>query len=396
MQLTLNNPYANAGTGSSGGRWYKGSLHAHSDRAEMYPGSTYHDEDSPRDPEKVLEDYARAGYEFVMLAEQNKYTTPQDMAGVNTHGLTVIPGAELDGRRIETEQHLSHVNPSDDPAFHVELDPAKPRVKLEEIFALAGRDRKNPLVVQVHPQFPREADGREKDIVLGSYGVNALEIVNSWWMQRPHAFEDSGGKYSPFAFHLWDRLLKASLTKEGKPVWGVAGCCSVKPGDVGKSWIKVWLDKGQKPTPDSLVSAISKGRFYVSSVSAHADPNAPAGMTDPTVSPGVTIEKIETNGTGVTIKTDAERVYAIVDGGPRLTVETSGGSAKNPTPGSTETFETFTFPDPVRFPEAKSIRFECVAAHQSDDNWDMSYEWDNSQKLNRSWTQPLWVTPITN
>ncbi|MFF5531752.1 hypothetical protein ACFY71_04630 [Streptomyces cinerochromogenes] len=189
MRTKLTNPYA--GKDSSTGKWYKGSLHAHSDRAEMYPGSTYHDEDTPRDREKVLEDYAKAGYEFVMLAEQNRYTTSQDLTGINTHGVIVIPGAELDGRRVETDQHLSHVNPSDDPAHHVELDPEKPRQTLKEIFSIAEKDRKNPLVVQVHPQFPREGDGREKDI-LGSYGVHALEIVNSWWMQRPHAFEDSG------------------------------------------------------------------------------------------------------------------------------------------------------------------------------------------------------------
>ncbi|WP_330260915.1 hypothetical protein [Streptomyces sp. NBC_00539] len=392
-QLQLKNPYVGTGTGSSNGKWYKGSLHAHSDQAEMYPGSTFHDEDSPRDRGQVLADYEGAGYEFVMLAEQNKYTTSQDAAGLSTVKLTVIPGAELDGRRVDTEQHLSHVNPSD-PAFHVELDPKKPKVSLQEIFDLAKDDPVPPLVVQVHPQFPRMGDGREKDI-LGSYGVDALEVVNSWWMQRPHAFEDSGGKYSPFAFHLWDRLLKESLTKAGKPVWGVAGCCSVKPGDVGKSWIRVWLDNNQSPTPDSLVKAIRKGRFYVSSVSAEADPQGPAGRKNPTVSPGVTIEKIETNGKGVTIETDAERVYAIVDGGPRLTVETRGKSPTNPAPGKTAIFETFTFPDAVRFPDAKSIRFECVAADKKHDNWDQSYEWDNSQKLNRSWTQPLWVPKVT-
>ncbi|MFF5531751.1 hypothetical protein ACFY71_04625 [Streptomyces cinerochromogenes] len=109
----------------------------------------------------------------------------------------------------------------------------------------------------------------------------------------------------------------------------------------------------------------------------------------------MTIERVESDGTKVTIDTDAERVYAIVDGGPRLTVETRQGSTKNPSPGTTATFETFTFPDADRFPDAKSIRFECVAADQSHDNWDQSYDWDNSQKLNRSWTQPLWVTHIT-
>ncbi|MEU9198379.1 hypothetical protein [Streptomyces hundungensis] len=393
MTRTLNNPYE--GTGSSSGKWYKGSLHVHSDRAEMYPGAIYHDEDSPRAPEAVLADYAGAGYEFVMLAEQNRYTTPQDMTGIDTHGITVIPGAELDGRRVATGQHLTHVNPSDDPALHVELDPAKPQQTLKEIFSMAQRDRKKPLVVQVHPQFPREDDGREKNI-LGSYGVHALEIVNSWWMQRPNAFEDSGGKYSPFAFYLWDRLLKESLTKEGKPVWGVAGCCSVKPYDVGKSWIRVWLDEDEEVTADALVSAISKGRFYVSSVSAAADSKAPVGMTEPTKGPGVTINKIDTTTTGVRIETDAERVYAIVDGGSRLTVETRGGAAANPSPGTFETFETFPFPDAERFPDAKSIRFECVAADQSHDNWDQSYDWDNTQKLNRSWTQPLWTTQVAS
>lgn len=396
--MTLTNPYAGAGTGP--GRWYKGSLHAHSDVAEMYPGSTHHAEDEPRSAAAVLQTYKDAGYDFVVLAEQNEYTTQNDIGGI-THppgGLTVIPGAELDGHRVSTDQHLSHVNPSGDPRYQVAKNEC---LTLDEIVQRARsdpqRDENNPahpkqLITQLHPQFPRMPDGREKNI-LGSKKVDALEIVNSWWVQRPHAFEDSGGKYSPFAFHLWDRLLKPLEPNEpGQRVWGVAGCCSVAERDVGVSWIKVWLDKdeGNNPSVDSLMRAINAGRFYVSAVSTPRGPKIPPGPENPPNVhknvPGVTIDQVTVHpsGSGVTITTNADRVYAIVDGSPRLTVpeDPAGGTFTTP----------FPFPDPDQhrdhFPDAKYIRFECVAA---DDKWDQSYDWDNTQKVNRSWTQPIWV-----
>ncbi|WP_329397996.1 hypothetical protein OHA45_27630 [Streptomyces lydicus] len=394
--MSLTNPYA--GVGGPGGRWYKGSLHAHSDTAEMYPGSTHNEEDKPRSAAAVLQTYKDAGYDFVVLAEQNEYTTQSDIGRIPQPpgGIIVIPGAELDGGRVSTNQHLSHVNPSDDTNFHVK--PGE-RLPLVDIVDRAKDDPqrydKDPtkprqLITQLHPQFPREPDGHEKNI-LGSRKVGALEIVNSWWMQRPHAFEDSSGKYSPFAFHLWDRLLKPIERNEPcNKVWGVAGCCSVAERDVGVSWIKVWLDKGITPSADSLMDAIGAGRFYVSSVSTKRDPNKPPGPNNPPNSyqnaTGVEIDevKIGPNGTGVTIKTNATHVYAIVDGSPRLKVP--NGTAAG-------TFTTaFPFPDPDghgdHFPDAKYIRFECVGPG---DDWDTSYDWDNTQQLNRSWTQPIWV-----
>lgn len=386
--MPLNNPYDDVRTG---GRWYKGSLHAHSETEEMYPGSGDNDEDKPRPAGAVLTDYATLGYEFVVLSEQNNYTTQQELQnqGLDQYGLTVIPGAELDGRLVTTAQHLGHLNPS--AGSEVTTPTA-----LAAIVSNAGTQNNDSLITQLHPQFPREPDGREMNI-LGSRGVNALEVVNSWWMQRPHAFEDSGGKYSPFAFHLWDRLLKPIEGVTGERVWGVAGCCSVAQRDVGLSWIKVWLDQdqGNQPRVDSLMSAISDGKFYLSSVSTPRDPSRPAGPDNPpNVLPpkatGVTIEDVKVNAQNgtVTIETDAERVYAIVDGSPRLTVNTTQGLTQNLNPGTPETFETFTFPDPQRFPNAEYIRFECVG---DDDTWDQSYDWDNTQKLNRSWTQPIWV-----
>jgi hypothetical protein len=391
--VKLDNPYKGVG---NGGQWYKGSLHVHTEHEEMYPGATYNEWDKPRKPAEVMDDYAAAGYDFFVLSEQNSYPTQADLTTLNRHNkLLVIPGAEIDGRRIKTGQHLGHVNPTlDDPIHHVTDGES---LDLAEVVRRAKNDPKNPLVTQVHPQFPREPDGREMDI-LHSRGIDAIEIVNSWWMQRPFAFEDAGGKYSPFAFHLWDSLLK-----EGGRTWGVPGCCSVQPRDVGRSWVNVWVKDSQLPlTADAVVAAIRAGQFYVSTVSTPIDPSRPLGMTNPTNvpltpsgspktknDPGVAIDKIEIETdamgepTGVTIETDATHVYAIVDGGPRLTLKGSGGIFTTP----------FTFPDRQRFGKnSKYIRFECVAG-PSADNWDESYDWDNTQKINRSWTQPIWVTP---
>lgn len=159
--MQLDNPYERVG---NGGQWYKGSLHAHTEHEEMYPGSTYNAWDEPREPKQVLDDYATAGYDFVVLSEQNRYTTQAELDELNKHnGLIVIPGAEIDGRRIKTEQHLGHVNPTlDDPIHHVTDGES---LEIGEVLGRAKNDPKTPLVTQVHPQFPREPDGREKDIL---------------------------------------------------------------------------------------------------------------------------------------------------------------------------------------------------------------------------------------
>jgi len=321
----------------------------------MYPGSNLNPEDRGREQGEVLRNYHDTGHHFVMLAEQNLYTTQGEIEkeGLDGYGVVVIPGAELDYERVDTGQHLSHVNPSD--SHHVTQ-----KKSLAEILQLAGSDDNKPLIVQLHPQFrfPRDKD------ILDSAGIHALEIVNSWWLQRPGAFEDSRGRYSPFAFDLWDTLLK-----KGKPVWGVAGCCSVQPPDVNKSWIQVW---SADLTVKSLVSAIRAGRFYVST-----NVNAPADTDSPD---GVKIKSIDSDSTGmrVTIDTDnAVRINAIVDGGSRLFVEE----------GCTGTFDVPDF-------ATTYVRFECVGP---DDTWNESYDWKGEkdlvplQTLQRAWTQPIRV-----
>ncbi|MEV0688249.1 hypothetical protein AB0I35_30765 [Nocardia sp. NPDC050378] len=426
--MPIENPYKDASADQN--FWFKGSLHAHSTVAEMYPGSTHHEEDTPRPPEEVLADYKEAGYEFVVFSEQNDYTTQQDINDLNldAHGVTVIPGVELDGVRVKTDQHLGHINPSGDPRYQAP-DPSTGLFTLDQIIDRARKDperndatpgKPHQLITQLHPQFPREVDGREKNI-LDSKNIDALEIVNSWWMQRPHAFEDSAGKYSPFAFHLWDRLLKpVDRDDEGKlvpgtRVWGVAGCCSVAERDVGVSWIKVWLDQDKqvepKPDVNDLMRAISNGAFYFSAVSDPRDANKPAGPENPKnelrrpAAKGVTIYDVtvEADGKRVRIDTDAEIVYAIVGGSPRLTIEPDQKTPTNSTPGQSRSFTTtFPLPDPDpkhNFLDPTYIRFECVGRGPGwksigeEDNWDQSYDWDNTQKLNRSWTQPLWITP---
>src|SRR3954469_10458289 len=112
--MALNNPYAKIGTTT--GRWYKGSLHVHSDVNEMYDDAAQKDpRDRGRPRERVLEHYKSTGHDFVMFAEQNIYTVEADIEaeGLNINrGILVIPGAEFDRKVVTTGQHLSHVNAS--------------------------------------------------------------------------------------------------------------------------------------------------------------------------------------------------------------------------------------------------------------------------------------------
>ncbi|WP_035920656.1 hypothetical protein [Frankia sp. QA3] len=227
--MNLDSPYSTLDEG----HWYKGSLHVHSKHAEVYPGGP---QGRPR-PE-ILHDYRNNGHDFVMFSEQNVYTTQADIDAeqLNAYGVLVIPGAELDEHCVTTHQHLGHVNPSE--SEHVTMPASLP-----EIVECARVDA-DSLVVLLHPTYPGTL--RIRDCV----GVNALEIVNGWYLQRPDPH------HSPFAFDHWDRLLQ-----DGERIWGVAGDCSVVAAGANKAWI---VACAADLTVDSIVNAVRDGRFYAS------------------------------------------------------------------------------------------------------------------------------------
>jgi hypothetical protein len=248
------------------GRWYKGSLHVHSDVSAV-------DQAGRRPREQILADYRSCGHAFVMFAEQNRYTTQADIDAnrLNDHGPLVIPGAELDDRCfVSSGQHVSHVNPSDD--CHVTEKRA-----LTDILSSVARDEQ-AFMVLLHPDWPG-FDRRARWA-----GLTALEVVSGYYLQRP------GHEWSrnPFAFDAWDYLLG-----RGHRVWGIADDCSFAVGDINVAWLQVFATEC---SASAIVDAVRNGRFYAST--------------------GVTIDGIDVDGAIVTITSnDAARINVVVDGG---------------------------------------------------------------------------------
>jgi hypothetical protein len=314
--VTLSHPYVDL----VDGRWYKGSLHVHSDVSVV-------DVAGQRPREQILADYRSFGHDFVMFAEQNRYTTQAeiDADGLNDHGLIVIPGAELDDRCfVSSGQHVSHVNPSD--GCHV-----IEKCALTDILTYVARDEQ-AFVVLLHPNLP----GFDRDATW--VGLTALEVVSGFYLRRP-------GHESPFAFDAWDHLLG-----QGARVWGIADDCSFAPGDIDVAWLQVFATECSVP---AIVEAVRAGRFYAST--------------------GVTIDGIEVDGATVTITApDAAHFAVVVDGGERTVVAD----------GPVATYEVG--------PEATFVRFECIGADDTWGS-DYGERWTAEHVLRRAWTQPMWV-----
>ena len=317
--MTLISPYVDL----VDGRWYKGSLHVHSDVSDVAEAGL-----RPRG--QVLADYRSCGHDFVMFAEQNRYTTQAEIDAdrLNDHGLVVIPGAELDDRCfVSSGQHLSHVNPSE--RCHV-----TEKCGLTDILRYVAGDEQ-AFVVLLHPDYP----GFDRSATWT--GLTALEVVSGFYLRRP------GHEWSrnPFAFDAWDYLLG-----QGARVWGIADDCSFAAGDIDVAWLQVFATECSVP---AIVEAIRAGRFYSST--------------------GVTIDGIDVDGATVTITArDAAHIDVVVDGGEPTVVAD----------GQVATYEVC--------PDATYVRFECVGA---DDTWGSDYgeRWTEEHVLRRAWTQPMWV-----
>ncbi|WP_394348655.1 PHP domain-containing protein, partial [Halovivax sp.] len=82
----LDNPYAEGGT------WLRGNLHAHSTAS-----------DGVRAPERVIEDYAARGYDFLAVSDHDTFTDPSRYRDETK--LTLLPAVEVSANG----PHLLHV-----------------------------------------------------------------------------------------------------------------------------------------------------------------------------------------------------------------------------------------------------------------------------------------------
>jgi hypothetical protein len=315
--VSLLHPYERRG----GEQWFKGSLHVHS---EVSPVG----EEPQRCRTDILDDYRQSGHDFVMFAEQNRYT-PQgeiDATHLNDHGIVIVPGAELDPCWITTGHHVSHVNPSDG----CEVTEC---CSVSTLLAYIAADD-NALSVLLHPNYD---PGFSMDHDWSA--LTAIEVISGYYLRRWE------WQVSPFAFHAWDQLLL-----HGIEVWGVADDCSFGNDDVNVAWLQVFA---QECSVASIVGAVGAGRFY--------------GSTGPT------IEAIEVEDMTVSIvTTDAACIRVVVDGAkPEVVAE-----------GPAATYEVAA--------DASYVRFECVGAEDTWGSG-YAAPWTGEHVLSRAWTQPFRV-----
>ncbi len=250
----LISPYANLGDG----QWWRGNLHAHSTNS-----------DGTRSPQQVVNDYARHGYDFLMLSDHDYLTSAAELAGLKSHGLALIPGNEIS----REGPHLLHV----DARTLVPAYPDRQRT-IDRVRAEGG------FVIVNHPNWFANFNHCDQRLMEEWQGYAGLEIYNGVIGRLPG---------SPYATNRWDMLLG-----QRRRLWGYAHDDSHVAGESGLGWNMVWA---AEQTPAAIVAALAAGQFYAST--------------------GVVIRELSVRGRRLTIATEnAERIVALRDTAKRIKV----------------------------------------------------------------------------
>ncbi len=253
--MRIDHPYKNL----KGGAWLRGNLHTHSTRS-----------DGAHAPQDVLNLYAKAGYDFLMMSDHDVYTTEADYKALDSRGLVLITGNEISAKGV----HLLHVHADKLVSPHEDRQQVIHEIAQGRGFSIVN-----------HPMWFREFDHCTFDKLEAWQGYAGIEIYNGV-IGRLHG--------SPYALDYWDRLLARD-----RRVWGYAhdDFHNKEKGDFALGWNVVYA----KRNPKSIVEALRHGRFYAST--------------------GVEITDIAVKGRRIRIKTrNAERIVAMRDVAQRIAV----------------------------------------------------------------------------
>ncbi|HTL51218.1 MAG TPA: CehA/McbA family metallohydrolase [Planctomycetota bacterium] len=254
MPVTLHNPYAfSNGKSAKKSRekksrafWLRGNLHMHTTHS-----------DGRRAPQVTVDDYAKRGYDFIMISDHDYLTPPSE---VNSRGMLMIPGNEVSARNV----HVLHVNAKE------RLEPLYDRQKV--IDAGTGRDQ---FIIMNHPNWFRDYNHCSVEQLKTWQGYAGIEIYNGGVEQAPGV---------AVATDKWDAILST-----GRMVWGYANDDSHHDWDVELGWNMVLV---RERTVAAVVDALKHGRCY--------------GST------GVKIDSIEVDGSIVTLHAaNADRIDVI-------------------------------------------------------------------------------------
>jgi hypothetical protein len=204
-------------------RWYKGNLHAHTDRS-----------DGRLPPSVVADWYSGQGYDFLAITDHGRVTSLE-----SPHNeLLIVPGIEvtaLDERSGVFFHIVALFEPRDVPAVS-SLKVASPQATVDSLLAARGT------VVLAHPYW-LGVSSAETGAVAGPV---AVEIYN-------HLCELERGR--GFSEQQWDELLLA-----GRRLWGVASDdCHFRMLDAGGGWVML---RARELTPAAILEAFRRGDFY--------------------------------------------------------------------------------------------------------------------------------------
>lgn len=243
MGIVLQNPYA-------GGKciWLKGNLHTHTTES-----------DGPLSPQATVDEYARRGYDFLMLSDHDRLVDP---SGLDPRGMLLIPGNEITAEG----PHILHVGAT---AY---IAPAQDRqANLNAIAADSG------FPVVCHPNWLNDFCHCRQELLELWRGYLGIEIYNAV-VRRIEG--------SPLATDRWDQLLG-----RGRKVWGFANDDTHAGEDFGVAWNVAQCDRRE---PGAVLDAFRRGRFYAST--------------------GVEIQEIHAEGATLSIRADnAQRIVVSSD-----------------------------------------------------------------------------------
>jgi predicted metal-dependent phosphoesterase TrpH len=214
----------------SDGRWFRGNLHAHSDRS-----------DGVAPPERVLAEYREAGYDFLVLTDHFEARwgwTVTDTTGARADGFTTLLGAELSSADWDDEG-VFWVN-----AIGLPADFAAPREGESHAAAIRRAAEVGAYNVLLHPGLTNLLD-------FDRLPIEHLHAVETYNHNTAVAWPDQAeARYAADA--LLARGHRLHVTVGDDAHWQ-------HPWDRFAAWVEVRADRLD---PEVLLGALKAGAYY--------------------------------------------------------------------------------------------------------------------------------------
>ena len=204
-------------------RWYKGNLHAHTDRS-----------DGRLPPSAVVDWYAGRGYDFLALTDHGRVTRYEP----RNSNIMMIAGAEITAydERAAAFHHLLALFEPERSDVVSRMQVASPQRTLDELVGAGAT------VIHAHPYW-LGLTSAETGSLQGAIGVEVFNNVCQ--VERAKGYSEQH----------WDELLL-----RGKRMWGLAvDDCHWRGLDAGGGWVMV---RARELSQVEIIRAIRRGDFY--------------------------------------------------------------------------------------------------------------------------------------